>query len=114
MIRWLPYERVATGALGTVVEHILQGQGEAQALSVRDVQVRNVVVVIHADEDLVLGRVGDVVLLKDSIRSQTCKLLYIFHTERVSVHCGKNGTHCDWMTGLKLSCFHWLPVVGHP
>lgn len=26
----------------------------------------------------------------------------------------RKNTHCDWMAGHKLGCFHWLAVVGHP
>lgn len=58
-----PDERFAAGALGTVVQNVLQRQREGQALRVRDVQVRDVVQVVHAHEHLVFGRVGYVVLL---------------------------------------------------
>lgn len=77
-MQWLPYERVAARALGTVIQDILQRQGKAQALGVGDVQVCDVVVVVHTDKHLVLGRVSDVVLLtKGCNRSQACKRLNI-------------------------------------
>lgn len=60
----VPDECFAAGALGAVVQNILQGQREGQALRVWDVQVRDVVQVVHAHEHLVLRRVRDVVLLQ--------------------------------------------------
>lgn len=50
----VPDECFAAGALRTVVEDILQRQGEGQTLCVRDVQVCDVVQVVHAHEHLVL------------------------------------------------------------
>lgn len=58
-----PDQRVAACALGTVIQHVLQRQGEGQALSVRDVEVCDVVEVVHTHKHLLLRRICYVVLL---------------------------------------------------
>lgn len=63
-----PDECVAAWTLWAVVEHILQGQGEGQALRVWDVQVGDVVDVVDANKHLVLRSVSDVVLLQEKKR----------------------------------------------
>lgn len=58
-----PDQRVAACALGTVIQHVLQRQGEGQALSVRDVEVCDVVEVVHTHKHLLFRRICYVVLL---------------------------------------------------
>lgn len=61
----LPDECVASRALGAVIQHVLQREGKGEPLRVRDVQVRDVVVVVHAHEHLILRGVCYVILLQN-------------------------------------------------
>lgn len=59
----LPHQGVTASPSWAIVQHIFQGQGKLQALRLRDVQVGTVVAVAHTHEHLVLGGIGDVILL---------------------------------------------------
>lgn len=59
----LPHQGVTTSPTWAIVQHILQGQGEFQPLSLRDVEVSAVVAVAHTHKHLVLGGICDVILL---------------------------------------------------
>ncbi len=82
--------------------------------------MRNVVIVVHAYEHLFLRSICYVVLLQreESKEShETGKQHKALKVMTINIFLRLNeadGTHRDGVAGVKLSCSHWLPVVGYP